>query len=242
MSRILAREAPTDMNAQCSSCVREGSWRCQDCLGQGSYCTECFRDRHRLLPFHKVEHWCGDHFSPAWLCQVGVVIHLGHAGNCCPYGTDSGDIPEADDDEDVLQSEESDSDWEDEERYETPVGDGCPLPDLKGQDVVLVIDPSGMHRIRIQPCCCPGAPTLEHQYLQMGFFPTSFIRMKTVVTFKTLEDQRLDNLECKTAVLKYWNKVRRKTSAYAWNSLPVSYSFVDLPGVPTYLSCVVESL
>jgi hypothetical protein len=60
--------------------------------------------------------------------------------------------------------------------------------------------------------------------LRAGFFPTSFITIKTVVTFRALEDQRLDNLECKSALLKYWNKLKRKTSSHLWLSIPVRNS------------------
>lgn len=211
----------------CSSCVREGVWRCRDCLGLVSYCSECFRQRHRLLPFHRVEHWSGDHFEAAWLCQAGVVIQLGHSRECCPTQTFEWNSSEMDanredlDEQDEVDAGDSDMDWEDEDESLPTVNEQCVLPTLKGQNVVHVIDVSGVHRIRILPCRCPNASTLEHQYLQMGLFPTSFLVIKTVVTFSTLEDQRLDNLECKTAVLKYWNKVRRKTAPIGWNTLPV---------------------
>jgi hypothetical protein len=95
------------------------------------------------------------------------------------------------------------------------------LPELKGTGATLVIDRSGLHKIRIRPCCCQEALPLDVQLLRMGLFPTSFINFKTVVTFQALEDQRLDNLECKTALLRYWNKLWRKTSINAWPMLPV---------------------
>ncbi len=244
MSRIIAREAPMTTTNKCSSCIREGVWRCKDCLGLGTYCTDCFRERHRLLPFHRVEHWSGDHFGAAWLCQAGVVIQLGHSGGCCPAQghTPNDSQPNADDeDDDELDNvgmDESDDDWEDEDISFPAVNEQSVLPDLKGKDVVIVIDVSGVHKIRILPCRCPNALTLEHQYLEMGFFPTSFLVIKSVVTFSTLEDQRLDNLECKTAVLKYWNKVRRKTAPVDWNKLPVSHHTCHWLFILVFIGCL----
>src|SRR5216684_6275526 len=58
----------------------EGSWRCSDCFGQQPHCTGCFRASHCHLPFHRVEHWTGDHYENAWLSQAGIMLHLGHQG------------------------------------------------------------------------------------------------------------------------------------------------------------------
>ena len=41
-----------------------------------------------VLPFHQVENWTGSFFKAAWLCQVGLEIHLGHGGNKCPCNVD----------------------------------------------------------------------------------------------------------------------------------------------------------
>ena len=85
-----------------------------------------------------------------------------------------------------------------------------------------MVDRSGLHKIQMHACRCEGALPVDIQCLRMGFFPTSFVKIKTVITFQALEDQRLDNLECKTAVLRYWSKLRRKTSPDAWQLLLVS--------------------
>jgi hypothetical protein len=130
------------------------------------------------------------------------------------------DTKDGDDEDDISESGDQ-SEWEDELFSEHPTTGTSPLPELKGIGATLVIDESGLHRIRMHPCCCPGALSMDLQCLRMGFFPTSFANIKTVITFQVLEDQRLDNLECKTALLRYWNKLRRKTSADAWPLLPV---------------------
>lgn len=247
MSEILRREGPQDPKRTCNGCqIREGSWRCKDCIGDGCYCFQCFREGHRLLPFHQVEQWSGTHYEPAWLCQAGVFIQLGHHGHRCPgpdtmngqqdatdinsansfQGTSEGhdsdrDPSDAENNADT-EDESIHSDWEDEDYSEPQFKGTSALPILKGPHARTVVDTSGVHRIKILPCCCSGAPPLDVQMLRAGFFPTSFITIKTVITFRALEDQRLDNLECKTALLKYWNKLKRKTSGHLWLSVPVS--------------------
>ena len=145
VSEILTREACFNENRNCFGCkTREGSWRCLDCLGQGSYCTQCFRDAHLLHPFHRVEHWTGSHFDPAWLCQAGVRIHLGHGGRPCPVqtepgedredneeldGQDSGGVEDEDKDKDDNEDEDE---WEDEAYSDHSAAGTSPLPDLKG--------------------------------------------------------------------------------------------------------------
>ena len=233
VAEILTREARSDVNQRCVGCgIREGSWRCQDCIGNGCHCMQCFREAHLLQPFHRVEHWTGAYFEPAWLCQAGVEIYLGHGGKPCPMLTTTDEeVTEPTKDDDGSADKDGidgiESDWEDdgnEEAFQAPAGES-PLPQLKGRGATLVVDQSGLHNIRIHPCCCPDALPTDIQCLRMGFFPTSFKQVKTVITFQALEDQRLDNLECKTALLRYWNKLRRKTSSDNWTSLPVRSSF-----------------
>jgi hypothetical protein len=133
---------------------------------------------------------------------------------------------EGPDSEDEKETSGAESEWEDEFCSEPRPTGTSPLPELKGKGATLVIDQSGLHNVRIHPCHCPESLPIDIQFLRMGFFPTSFINIKTVITFKALEDQRLDNLECKTAVLWYWNKLRRKTSVDAWLLLPVSFIYI----------------
>ncbi len=67
LAAVLQREAPTP-GMECVVCkVRVASWRCSDCFGRQPHCTGCFRASHCHLPFHRVEHWTGDHYENAWL-------------------------------------------------------------------------------------------------------------------------------------------------------------------------------
>ena len=141
VSEILARYGPGDPARPCKGCkVRQGSWRCRDCFGGGVYCMQCFREQHRLLPFHKVEHWTGSHFEPAWLCQVGVTVNLGHCGAGCPLisegsGTLAGsadgvstDGSDQDSQGSLSESRDEGMDWEDEEHAQGRATGASALP------------------------------------------------------------------------------------------------------------------
>ncbi|KAG2128913.1 uncharacterized protein EDB93DRAFT_1243511 [Suillus bovinus] len=51
------------------------------------------------------------------------------------------------------------------------------------------------------------------QMFQHGFFPASFNKLKTVFTFRVLNNFLLDNLECGTSTMNYYSKLRRMTSS-----------------------------
>jgi hypothetical protein len=204
----LQMEAPSN-GGICLACnSRQTMWRCSDCVGCADLCNDCVKARHASSPYHRVEHWAGNFFEPAWLCQANVVIYLGHGGLPCPSkgvfnGRDSDDLAEP--------------------SRNTVFGNG--LPKLKGSDYHIVVDRSGVHRIRIIPCGCPDAPKEGDRYihyLKMGLFPASLQKIKTVFTFRVLDDFRMDNLECKTAGLNYWHKIVRVTSNEFPKSVPVS--------------------
>ena len=98
------------------------------------------------------------------------------------------------------------------------------LPQCQGEDVCVIVDKSGVHRLRVRPCRCVDGPTLNLQYLDMGLFLASLKRVQTAFTFAVLDDFRMDNLECKTAGLKYFNKLKRLTSNAFPHSVPVRAS------------------
>ena len=142
-----------------------------------------------------------------------MVLYLGHAGLPCPNIVVSNDLEEADSDSEDSGQPSSGA---------TVFGNG--LPKLKGPYCHVVVDRSGVHRIRIIPCGCADAPKDEERYthyLNMGLFPASLQNIKTVFTFRVLDDFRMENLECKTAGLNYWHKIVRVTSNEFPKSVPV---------------------
>ena len=194
----------------CLSCnIRQTTWRCSECVGCTDFCDDCIRVRHISLPYHRVEHWTGAFFEPAWLSQANVVIHLGHRGLPCPSNV-------------AFHAETGGDDGQPSSSTNDVFGNG--LPKVKGPDYHVVVDRTGVHRLRIIPCHCPDAPKQAERYthyLAMGLFPASFQSVKTVFTFRVLDDFRMDNLECKTAGLNYWHKIVRVTSNEFPKSVPV---------------------
>jgi hypothetical protein len=162
-----------------------------------------------------------------------VEIHLGQNGE--PYPSHQFDMPSVAGPSDIDEAEDDpDGDaWEfegDDESDGLTDNDGDPnnwfaLPKLKGKDVCLVVDKSGVHRMRVRPCICSGCPGIDLQYFNMGLFPASMKRIHTAFTFAVLDDFRMDNLECKTAGMGYWNKLVRLTSNSFPNSVPVNIVF-----------------
>jgi hypothetical protein len=62
----------------------------------------------------------------------------------------------------------------------------------------------------------------------MGLFPASLKRVQTAFTFAVLDDFQMDNLECKTAGMKYFSKLQRLTSNTFPSSVPVGIGLVPL--------------
>lgn len=81
---LVAREGRSSAKSCVGCAIMDAAWKCLDCLGNEVFCTACFRKRHQRIPFHRVEHWTGSFFEAAWLCQTGLVLHLGHGGEICP--------------------------------------------------------------------------------------------------------------------------------------------------------------
>ena len=170
-------------------------------------------------------------------------IHLGHGGSPCPErhgaahvpaasgggveGIEGESEPAANAFGDQAQKATSDeAEWDDEDDEDDGRGvqdDQYGLPRVSGADVCTVVDKSGVHRLRVRPCRCVEAGPLDLQYLDMGLFPASLKRIQTAFTFAVLDDFRMDNLECKTAGLKYYSKLRRLTSNTFPHSVPVRH-------------------
>lgn len=251
MEDIVAREGRAAAATCIGCSVVEGSWRCLDCLGRQVYCTTCFREGHRRHPFHRVEHWTGSFFKEAWLCQTGLEMHLGHGGFECPSaGTVdvSGYESRSDDDDDWAEDELDAADIEldvngsdggmscgdensslDNDTHitsstksrKTDVPHGSGLPTLEGRNVVVLVDVSGVHRLRVHCCRCPNSKPVDRQFVDMGLLPASVVKPKTAFTFQVLDDFRVTNLECHTAGTSYWHKLERKTSNTFPSSVPV---------------------
>jgi hypothetical protein len=94
--------------------------------------------------------------------------------------------------------------------------------DLDGNPVLVFVDRSGLHPIPVVACTCTGAPTEDIQFLDLGLFPASFDRIRTVFSFQVLDDYLAENQECKTSAMHYFQKLRRFTNTCFPLTAPVS--------------------
>lgn len=95
--------------------------------------------------------------------------------------------------------------------------------DQLGNPFVIIVDTNGLHYLPIHYCMCPTAQPRDEQLLQERLFPSSFTSIKTVFTFRVLDDFRMANLCCKSSCYQYFLKLRRLTCPTFPKSVPVSY-------------------
>src|ERR1019366_7717156 len=98
--------------------------------------------------------------------------------------------------EDIMQDEYAAAADQDEVQF----GFGSSKPgrrDQEGNQIITVVDRSGVHEIGVHWCSCDEAPEHDLQLMMAGLFPATFRNPKTAFTFRVLEEFHLDNLECK---------------------------------------------
>jgi hypothetical protein len=190
------------------------------------------------LPFHRVERWTGAYFTPAWLIDVGVKLHLGHGGSECPGSqihhqpTDAHVDADADADSHFNFRDDWEPDEEDIESDERLILQSFPETpqglDTARETAMLVVDSSGIHHMVVTWCTCPERRRPDLQLLDIGLYPATFKQPRTVFTFQVLDEFLIDNLECKTACFNFHNKLRRFTSAAFPHTVPVGYHLIRL--------------
>jgi hypothetical protein len=86
---ILGREydAAATLDCRCSS--GPAHYRCEECFGCQPSCQQCLLDSHYHLPLHRVQEWTGTHFARKSLCELGMIICLGHHALRCPNAAHS---------------------------------------------------------------------------------------------------------------------------------------------------------
>ncbi|KAI0738383.1 hypothetical protein C8Q80DRAFT_1262908 [Daedaleopsis nitida] len=219
--RVLAAEALPESGR--ATCGHDALWRCRSCYGRPTFCTKCCRDTHSSHPLHRIEFWEGSFYRAAWLRQVGVQIHCGHGGSPCPS---------------LIRNMASSEDWEDTEDISVQVSDlpwiGSDArgpPDTTGavysnDRSVVVIDTGGIHELSFTFCDCLGAVLASRQDLQLldlGFYPATRQRPRTVFTFRVLDDFLLTQKECNASARNYYNKLRRITNSALPHMVPDRY-------------------
>jgi len=108
---------------------------------------------------------------------------------------------------------EDDEDWE----YEDDIygivprlAPHVPKADRDGNIFVTIVHRDGFHHLPLVTCACSAEP-LDIQVLDHRLYPATYDRVRTLFTFELLDDQRWDNLECKTSYYQYHQKLRRRT-------------------------------
>ena len=91
--------------------------------------------------------------------------------------------------------------------------------------MIVVVDLEGIHELPFTFCACPNAQRDDIQLLDLGYYPASTHKPKTVFTARVLDDFLLSNKECKTSARNYFNKLRRSTNPAFPHMVPVSDSF-----------------
>ncbi|KAG1812336.1 hypothetical protein EV424DRAFT_1327116 [Suillus variegatus] len=161
------------------------------------FCTNCCRKEHVRLPFHQISQWTGGFFEESW---------------------DADDIP-------GLTAYAT-------EQNEQPTGEQTWIPnDLPtgvlfikhSKQITTIVDKSRVHTHKIKYCRCADALTTDIQLCQMGLFLASFAQTKTAFTFQVVDDFWLDNLECGTSAMNYYNKLRRMTTSVFPHLVPDRY-------------------
>ena len=114
------------------------------------------------------------------------------------------------------------NDSEDEEDWKNLNKGGVPVRikrDNKKYDelqcpILTVVDTTGVHEMRTRFCRCHPLTSnpLHTQLLNMGLYPSSTDRTRTVFTFRVLHHYDLTNLEGKTSAWQYYSTLRRLSS------------------------------
>lgn len=204
--------------AACNYCkINPSIYRCIDCNGRPTSCLDCCRHTHDRNPFHRIEEWTGQYFTPSWLWRVGLSIDLGHRGLSCPWYQQNLDT-------EMVSIEALDSELMDEEDAEDYnwVDPGKPTStNIVGSTIMIIVHTNGIHYLPVRTCRCPNAQPEDIQMMEMSFYPSTYKNTKTMFTFQLLDDYLLDNLECQTSSHHYFQKLRRMTNPTLPQSVPV---------------------
>ncbi|TFK59884.1 hypothetical protein BDN72DRAFT_780127, partial [Pluteus cervinus] len=222
MEKIISLDGPPPSGVVCWQCsgMDGDPYRCLDCVGQPIYCTEHMRSSHGALPLHRIEKWVSEegYFAPAWLGEIGVKIFLGHQGAPCDHGHPEEGTDISDEEEDDLEAPGAEVVLEDRVTTERSMMKRAE----KRKNFTWIVDTSGISQMELVYCSCRNLDR-DLQCLELKLWPASFIRIKTVFTFRVLEDFRLDNLESRTSAYHYFAKLRRRTNPNFPHTVPDRY-------------------
>ena len=127
-------------------------------------------------------------------------------------------IPNTDTSQDPFFAKDSEekNDWKNPDKGNVPLRvrrDNKKYDDLQCP-ILTVVDTTGIHELRTRFCRCRplASNPLHTQLLNMGLYPSSVERTRTVFTFRLLHHYDLTNLEGKTSAWQYYSTLRRLSS------------------------------
>ncbi|KAI5997598.1 hypothetical protein EDD15DRAFT_2364364 [Pisolithus albus] len=209
--RILLEMEAAPSPRNCTKCGKDGVYRCTDCMHQPLFCTDCCRILHEAHPFHRIQQWTGEFFEDSALHMTGFQLYLGHNGAPCPsaspgpeHGPSEGQRYKMDTRAGGMGMVEEE--WEDID--EVPLH----LRPPANSKYLTIIDVTGVHFVRVQPCQCLDADSYHRQLFQAKLCASTFEKPSTAFTFVVLDDFLRENLECGTSGMNYYSKLRRVTS------------------------------
>lgn len=101
-------------------------------------------------------------------------------------------------------------------------------------DYLTLVYTSGVHFITVRYCSCLGVPDHYLQLLCASLYLTTILRLRTVFSFRVLNDFIRDNLECGTSSMNYYSNLRQITSNVFPHVIPVFVPMVSAAWFRTY--------
>lgn len=86
---------------------------------------------------------------------------------------------------------------------------------------MVLVDVGGVYSYPVVPCQCGTAEDIWKQLFHLGLFPASFAKPRTAFTFAVLDYFQVDALECTTAAMGFYSKLRRLTNEVFPHTVPV---------------------
>ncbi|KAI5981036.1 hypothetical protein EDD15DRAFT_2380556 [Pisolithus albus] len=209
--RILLEMEAAPSPRNCTKCGKDGVYRCMDCMHQPLFCMDCCRILHEAHPFHRIQQWTGEFFEDSALHMTGFQLYLGHNSAPCPSASPSPEHGPSEGQRYKMDTRAGgmgmvEEEWEDID--EVPLHLWPPT----SSKYLTIIDVTGVHFVRVQPCQCLDADSYHRQLFQAKLCASTFDKPSTAFTFAVLDDFLRENLECGTSGMNYYSKLRRVTS------------------------------
>jgi len=206
LSELLESEA-NGVGIQCTTCsLHPGILHCTDCFGDSVWCKGCGLSSHMSLPFHWIQIWDGKCFVKSSLLEQGFVMHLGHNGQSCPVQRNPWKMCQ------WLEPKKR--------RSKRQIYLKMFLGLWAVRILLSLLTAMGFSFTTSNGVLAQDLPPITSNCSDMVYFsqchpPQDFFH------FDVLDHFYMDAMECKTAGLSFFQKLRRFTNNAALASVPV---------------------